>query len=236
MFTKNHSRALRAVLDFLHALGLSVPQIPKIISPSYFCKLLASVSGKPYTESANKIILRSMQKAVYKNQNLGHFGLALDYYCHFTSPIRRYPDLTIHRIIKESLHNREKFAPMRLEELEELTYESALQSSETERNSEKAEREVDDLWLTYLMKDHVGEVFDGRITSVTNFGVFVGLENSAEGLIKIEDLPGDGYLYFEKSLELKNQSRVYKIGDPIKVKLISANVFTRKIDFVPANT
>ena len=103
-------------------------------------------------------------------------------------------------------------------------------------NSEKAEREVDDLWLTYLMKDHVGEVFDGRITSVTNFGVFVGLENSAEGLIKIEDLPGDGYLYFEKSLELKNQSRVYKIGDPIKVKLISANVFTRKIDFVPANT
>ena len=226
----------KAVLDFLHALGLSVPQIPKIISPSYFCKLLASVSGKPYTESANKIILRSMQKAVYKNQNLGHFGLALDYYCHFTSPIRRYPDLTIHRIIKESLHNREKFAPMRLEELEELTYESALQSSETERNSEKAEREVDDLWLTYLMKDHVGEVFDGRITSVTNFGVFVGLENSAEGLIKIEDLPGDGYLYFEKSLELKNQSRVYKIGDPIKVKLISANVFTRKIDFVPANT
>lgn len=226
----------KAVLDFLHALGLSVPQIPKIISPSYFCKLLASVSGKPYTEPANKIILRSMQKAVYKNQNLGHFGLALDYYCHFTSPIRRYPDLTIHRIIKESLHNREKFAPMRLEELEELTYESALQSSETERNSEKAEREVDDLWLTYLMKDHVGEVFDGRITSVTNFGVFVGLENSAEGLIKIEDLPGDGYLYFEKSLELKNQSRVYKIGDPIKVKLISANVFTRKIDFVPANT
>ena len=226
----------KAVLDFLHALGLSVPQIPKIISPSYFCKLLASVSGKPYTESANKIILRSMQKAVYKNQNLGHFGLALDYYCHFTSPIRRYPDLTIHRIIKESLHNREKFAPMRLEELEELTYESALQSSETERNSEKAEHEVDDLWLTYLMKDHVGEVFDGRITSVTNFGVFVGLENSAEGLIKIEDLPGDGYLYFEKSLELKNQSRVYKIGDPIKVKLISANVFTRKIDFVPANT
>ena len=137
--------------------------------------MLASVSGKHDTESANKIILRSMQKAVYKNQNLGHFGLALDYYCHFTSPIRRYPDLTIHRIINASLHNREKIAPMRLEELEELTYESALQSSETERNSEKAEREVDDLWLTYLMKDHVGEVFDGIITSVTNFGVFVGL-------------------------------------------------------------
>ena len=86
------------------------------------------------------------------------------------------------------------------------------------------------------MKDRVGEIFDGIITSVTNFGIFVGLENSAEGLVKIEDLPGTGYLYMEKSLELKNQSRTFKIGDKVKVKLISANIYTRKIDFVLANS
>ena len=233
---KPTTEKIKSVLEFLHGLGLSVPQIPKIVTPKYISQLLDCVKDKPYNEPANKIILRSLQKAVYKNENLGHFGLALTFYCHFTSPIRRYPDLTIHRIIKEYLRKNEKLSALRLEELEEKTFESAQQSSETERNSEKAEREVDDLWRTYLMKDRVGEIFDGIITSVTNFGIFVGLENSAEGLVKIEDLPGTGYLYMEKSLELKNQSRTFKIGDKVKVKLMSANIYTRKIDFVLANS
>lgn len=222
---------VKSVLDFLKGLGLAVPKLPQTINPDYIKKLIELVSEKDYSETANKIILRSMQKAVYKNQNLGHFGLALEYYCHFTSPIRRYPDLTIHRIIKEYLHNDEKIDEERKEELEDFTYESSLQSSEAEKNSDKAEREIDDLWRAYLMKDRVGEIFDGVISSVTNFGMFVGLENSVEGLIKLEDLPGGGYLYFEKSLELKNQSNRFKIGDKVKVKLINANVYTRKIDF-----
>ena len=224
---------LKNVLDFLKGLGFAVPAIPQNITPKYIEKLLDLAKNKDFKEIINKIILRSMQKAVYKNQNLGHFGLALEYYCHFTSPIRRYPDLTIHRIIKEYL--RTGLSQARKEELEGLTYESALQSSETERNSDKAEREVDDLWRTYLMKDRVGEVFDGMITNVTNFGIFVGLDNSAEGLVRLEDLPGGGYLYFEKSIELKNQTKNLKIGDKVKVKLVSANIFTRKIDFELAN-
>lgn len=222
---------VKSVLDFLKGLGFAVSKIPQKITPNFIKKLIELANKKDYSEIVNKIILRSMQKAIYKNQNLGHFGLALEYYCHFTSPIRRYPDLTIHRIIKEYLKNDGHISSERKEELEGLTYESALQSSEAERNSDKAEREVDDLWRTYLMKDRIGEVFEGIITNVTNFGIFVGLDNSAEGLVRIEDLPGGGYLYFEKSLELKNQSKRFRIGDKVKVKLINANVFTRKIDF-----
>lgn len=220
----------KAVLDFLNGLGIACPALPKNITPSFIQKLLDAISDKPYQEAANKIILRSLQKAVYKNQNLGHFGLALANYCHFTSPIRRYPDLTIHRIIKDDLHAR--LSGEKLEELEDFTIESSEQSSVTERNSEKAERDVDDLWRAYLMKDHVGEIFDATVVSVANYGLFVGLENSVEGLIKIENLPTDGYLFFERSMELKGQKHRFRIGDKLKVKLISSNIFTRKVDFV----
>lgn len=230
---KPTAEKIKGVLEFLNGLGIACPKQPKNITPSFVQNLLDLIKDKPYQEAANKIILRSLQKAIYKNQNLGHFGLALQNYCHFTSPIRRYPDLTIHRIIKDDLHN--ALTPEKLEELEEFTMESAEQSSITERNSEKAERDVDDLWRAYLMKDHVGEVFDATVVSVANYGIFVGLENSVEGLIRIENLPTDGYLYFERAMELKGQKHSYKIGDKLKVKLISSNIFTRKVDFVPAN-
>ena len=230
---KPTAEKIKGVLEFLNGLGIACPKQLKNITPSFVQNLLDLIKDKPYQEAANKIILRSLQKAIYKNQNLGHFGLALQNYCHFTSPIRRYPDLTIHRIIKEDLHN--ALTPEKLEELEEFTMESAEQSSITERNSEKAERDVDDLWRAYLMKDHVGEVFDATVVSVANYGIFVGLENSVEGLIRIENLPTDGYLYFERAMELKGQKHSYKIGDKLKVKLISSNIFTRKVDFVPAN-
>lgn len=221
------------VTTFLSGLGLSCPPLPKVIEPSYIQSLLDIIKGHEYEEAANKIILRSMQKAVYKNENLGHFGLALENYCHFTSPIRRYPDLTIHRFIKESLHKR--ITKERKEELDEFAIESADQSSIQERNSEKAEREVDDLWRAYIMKDCIGEVFEARIVGVATYGVFVGLENSVEGLVKIEDLPQDGYLYFERSMELKGQKHSYRIGDKMRVKLTNVNLFTRKVDFVPEN-
>ena len=174
------------VIEYLKGLGVKTPSIPQQITPKFYQELLASVENLELSETINKVILRSMQKAIYQNQCLGHFGLALDYYCHFTSPIRRYPDLTIHRIIKETLHK--KIEGQRISELETFTFEASAQSSLTEKNADKCEREVDDLWKAYLMRDRVGEEFVGLVGSVTNFGVFVELENTVEGMIKIEDL------------------------------------------------
>ena len=122
----------------------------------------------------------------------------------------------------------------RLEELDDFAISSSEQSSLTERNAEKCEREVDDLWKAYLMKDRIGEEFEGIISSVTNFGVFVELDNTVEGLIKIEDLPPDQYLFFERQLKLKGQTHSFSIGQKLKVKLANANIYTRKIDFVLA--
>lgn len=220
---------VKNVCDFMNGIGINTPEIPKKISPDFIEQLINLAKGKPYEETVSKVILRAMQKARYSKECLGHFGLALTYYCHFTSPIRRYPDLTIHRFIKESLHKR--LSSTRLEEMKEFAFESAEQSSEMERNADKAERDVDDLWKAYLMKDRIGEIFEGVITGVNNFGFFVGLENSVEGLVKIESLPVDNYLFFEKSLMLKGQRFSFKIGDKVKVKLIASNIYTRKVDF-----
>ena len=217
------------VLEYLKGLNYKTPSLPEIITPGYYQELIKLSTNSDITETINKVILRSMQKARYSNQCLGHFGLALKYYCHFTSPIRRYPDLTIHRIIKESLHK--KITGQRVDELETFTFEAGEQSSLTEKNAEKCERDVDDLWKAYLMKDKIGEEFEGIITSVTNFGVFVELKNTVEGLIKIEDLPDDGFLLFEKQLKLKGQRMSFSVGDKVIVKLISSNIFTRKIGF-----
>lgn len=219
-----------SVVEYLKNLGVSSPSVPEIITPKFYQELIRLTANQPFAETVNKVLLRSMQKARYTNKCLGHFGLALEYYCHFTSPIRRYPDLTIHRIIKECL-KKKKLSSSRMEELELFTFESGEQSSLTERNAEKTEREVDDLWKAYLMKDRLGEEFEGVISSVTNFGIFVELENTVEGLIRVEDLPDTGFLLFEKQLRLKGQHTSFGVGDKIKVKLISSNIFTRKIDF-----
>ena len=220
-----------AVVDYLKGLNIKTPRIPENITPQYYQQLIALTEGQSFSQTVNKVILRSMQKAKYTNECLGHFGLALKYYCHFTSPIRRYPDLTIHRIIKEVLHNGGKLPSQRKMELEQFTLEASQQSSLTEKNADKAEREVDDLWKAYLMKDRLGENFEGVVSSVTNFGVFVELDNTVEGLIRIEDLPDDGFLLFEKQLKLKGHKMTISVGDRVEVKLISSNVYTRKIDF-----
>ena len=219
-----------SVIDYLKGLNIKTPRVPERITPQFYQQLIKLTEGNTFTETVNKVILRSMQKAKYMNQCLGHFGLALEYYCHFTSPIRRYPDLTIHRIIKETL-KKKNMSLQRKEELIDFTFESGEQSSLTEKNADKAEREVDDLWKAYLMKDHVGENFEGVVSSVTNFGIFVELDNTVEGLIRIEDLPDSGFLLFEKQLKLKGNKMTFSVGDRIEVKLVSANVYTRKIDF-----
>lgn len=218
------------VRAFMKGLGIETPSVPKNITSEYYQQLANKVEGKEDVyETVSKVLLRSMQKARYAGENLGHFGLALEYYCHFTSPIRRYPDLTIHRFIKSQLHHQPKETER--EDMRDFAEESSLQSSEMEKQAEKAERDVDDLWKAYLMKDHVGEIFDGVITSVLNFGFFVELDNSVEGLVRLETLPNDSYLFMEKSLELKGGVHRYKIGDKVRVKLTAANIWTRKIDF-----
>ena len=222
---------VEGVCDFLKGIGVTYPQIPQNITPAFFQEILDNVENLNTKDVVNKVVLRSMQKAKYANKNLGHFGLALVDYCHFTSPIRRYPDLTIHRIIKEWLHKKGKIDEERKGELDEFAFESAEQSSQCERNADYAERDVDDLWKAYLMKDKVGQVFDATISSVTDFGIFVALDNTVEGLIKIDDLPDDGYLFLEKQLKLKGSSHVYSIGDKVKVVLSNVNLQSRNIDF-----
>lgn len=220
-----------SVCDFLKGIGVKYPKVPDEIKPKYFQQILDEVESLNTKDVVNKVVLRSMQKAKYAAQNLGHFGLALVDYCHFTSPIRRYPDLCIHRIIKEWLHSGKKLSEERKEEIFDFVNEAALQSSSCERNADYAERDVDDLWKAYLMKDKIGQEFEATISSVTNFGIFVALENTVEGLIKIEELPDDAYLFLEKQLKLKGSSHLYSLGDKVKVVLTNVSLMTRNIDF-----
>ena len=218
-----------ALCDFIKGIGERYPKVPDNVTPKYYQQILEMCEDSSSKDVINKMLLRSMQKAKYMNENLGHFGLALENYCHFTSPIRRYPDLCIHRIIKDFLHK--KIDAEAKDDLDVFTFDAGEQSSECERNADMAERDVDDLWKAYLLKDKVGEVFDATISSVTNFGVFVALGNTAEGLVRIEALPDDTYLFLEKQLKLKGASNVFSIGDRVKVELINVNLYSREIDF-----
>ncbi len=223
---------IRNVALFLQGLGVSVPEV-KDVSPQFVQEMLKLTEDKPYNEVASKVLLRSLQKARYLDENLGHFGLALEHYCHFTSPIRRYPDLCIHRIIKENLHS--KISKQRKEELFDFVMDASFRSSESEKNADEAERDVDDLFKAVYAREHIGEEFDGIISGIQNYGFYVELENTVEGLVKIDDLPQDSYLYMEKSLKLKGNAHVYSMGDKVRVKIVNSNVFDRKIDFILAN-
>ena len=178
----------------------------------------------------NKICLRSMKKAKYSPDCIGHFGLASVKYCHFTSPIRRYPDLTIHRIIKADL--RGELTGKFLTEQRQFVLASSMHSSDREQAAEKVERDVDDLYRVFYMTHHVGEEFEGKISGVTNFGVFVELENTVEGMVRIADLPRDSYEYDENEFVLKGAKEKFVIGNPVKVKCVRADILAREVDFV----
>lgn len=202
---------------------------PADVEPIEIQKLLKSIEGESCEYVLNKIALRCMKKAKYSPECIGHYGIASPKYCHFTSPIRRYPDLTIHRIIKEYLHgdisDREKLI------LKDFVNVASIQSSETERNAESVERDVDDLYRVFYMTHHIGEEFDGVISGVTNFGVFVELDNTVEGMIRVDSLPQDQYEYFEDRFCLKGYKHTYTIGDKVKVKSTRADILAREIDF-----
>ncbi len=225
------SEKMAAFLEYLHGLGITaVVENTDKVKPQEVQKIVDSLEGNDYKHVVNRVALRSMRKAKYSPECLGHFGLASTYYCHFTSPIRRYPDLTIHRIIKSWLHG--ELTESAKVNLKQFVLSSSMQSSEREVNAEKVERDVDDLYRVFYMQNHVGEDFEGIISGVTEFGIFVELDNTCEGLVKIEDLPADRYEFDSKMYRLVGGSHTYTIGDRVKVKTLRADILSREIDFM----
>lgn len=216
---------------FIHNFGFFVKGAQGEIHPKAVQNLLEKVEGKPEEHIISKMMLRSLKQAKYSPANEGHFGLAADYYCHFTSPIRRYPDLQIHRIIREMTQN--KLHPKRVDQLEQIVLYASEQSSEQERIAEKAERETDDIKMCEYMLDYVGEEFEGMVSSVTSFGVFIELENTIEGLTRMNLLDDDYYYYDEENLQLvgERSGNTYRIGDKVLVRVERVNVDLREIDF-----
>lgn len=187
--------------------------------------------GNENEKLVSLLVLRTMQLAKYSNENIGHFGLASEYYCHFTSPIRRYPDLFIHRIISSYLEN--ELDSKMISKYKKQAIKYAETSSEMEQEEEEAERDLYEIKKCEYMQKHLGEIYDGSISGVTSFGIFVELENTVEGLIRLENMKDDYYIYDENNMKLigKRTNKVFKLGDKIKIKVVNANKLLRRIDF-----
>ncbi|MCT4618500.1 MAG: ribonuclease R [Marinisporobacter sp.] len=217
---------------FIHNFGYHLKGVNNDIHPRALQDLLKKVEGRKEERIINTIMLRSLKKARYAPENAGHFGLAADNYCHFTSPIRRYPDLQIHRIIKESLSG--KLTGKRIKKLKAIVANAADQSSDRERIAVEAERETDDLKKTEYMSHHIGEEFEGIISSVISFGMFIELENTIEGLVRISSLVDDYYIYDGDNYSFTGErtKKTYRIGDEVRVKVIKADTAQKEIDFM----
>ena len=218
---------------FIYNYGYKIKVLTQL-QPMAFQQLLEDVKGKPEERIISTLMLRSMQQARYSPTNTGHFGLAAQYYCHFTSPIRRYPDLFIHRVMSELIENDYKFrSDKREKKLRKLSVEGSKHASEKEREAQLAERDSVDLKKAEYMKEFIGETFTGVISSVTSFGFFVELDNTIEGLVRVENIEDDYYVYNEKQYSLvgDRKHKVYKLGDTVEVTLTGVNLETRKIDF-----
>ena len=203
----------------------------KEVRPKEIQKLLTKVEGTNEESLISRLALRSMKQAKYTPENTGHFGLAASYYCHFTSPIRRYPDLQIHRIIKDNLRGRMNEDKIR--HYESILTEVSKQSSERERLAEEAERETIKLKKVEYMEEHLGEEFEGVISSVTKWGVYVELSNTIEGLIHVTNMYDDHYNYIEDRYEMVGErtGKTYKLGETVRVRVIGTDYLERTIDF-----
>ena len=217
---------------FIRNFGYSIKSRQEEIHPKELQKLLAKIEDTPEEALIARLTLRSMKQAKYTINCTGHFGLACPYYCHFTSPIRRYPDLQIHRIIKEQLRGR--LNEKRIEHYNEILPEAAKHSSEMERRADEAERETDKLKKVEFMEHHIGEVYEGVISSITAWGVYVELPNTIEGMIHVSMLPGDYFYYDEETYEMVGQATDirYKLGQKLMVRVNATDKILRTIDFV----
>ena len=228
---KPDDEKIKNFFEFAAAMGVQAKGNLKEITPKMFQNVLSDVVGTPEEQVVTIMLLRSLQQARYSDEPLGHFGLAAKYYTHFTSPIRRYPDLTVHRMIHSYAEN--GFTDDEQAKWGNKLQEIAEHTSSRERISINAERAVDDLKKTEYMADQVGNTFDAVVSSVTSFGMFIQLDNTVEGLIHISNMKDDFYEFDEKSLSMhgRGTGKTFKVGQPIKVKLIRADVEHRQIDF-----
>ncbi|MDE7401576.1 MAG: ribonuclease R [Clostridia bacterium] len=213
---------------FLRDLGVNAKGDINDARPADYQKILKEVADKPYSSVVNKVMLRSMQKARYSEENKGHFGLASECYCHFTSPIRRYPDLFIHRVLKDILHGelgetRAKYAAS--------AKVAAIDTSERERQADAVERDVDDLYKLAYMSERLGEEYDAVISGVIESGIFAELANTVEGMVRFENLPADRYEYIPEKFLLKGTRHTFRIGDKIKIKVAGCDLGTRRVQF-----
>lgn len=218
---------------FLYNFGYKIKGNKENVHPKAFSSILEDIKGKDEEKVISNLILRTLKVARYEAENKGHFGIAGKYYCHFTSPIRRYPDLFIHRIISKYLDNNYMVSDDYKEKHEEFAVNYAEKSSEREKIAQKAERDSVDLKKAEYMENKIGEVYDGIVSGVTNFGLFVELENTVEGLIRFENLGNEYFNYddMHKQLIGENTGIVYKIGDKVKIQVIEANKNLRKVAF-----
>jgi ribonuclease R len=217
---------------FIGGFGLSLKSDPANVRPAALNDILGAIKGKPYENIVNTVTLRSMQKAFYSAECKGHFGLALRHYCHFTSPIRRYPDLFVHRVIKENL--RGGIEAERRGALREAAEAAALRSSETERRAIELERDVEKRKKTEYMSYHIGEICDAVISGVSSFGFFAELPNTVEGLVHASTLADDYYIYDPAHYRLVGErtGKVFALGDAVRIRVAKADVSRREIDFV----
>ncbi len=222
---------LEQVLQLIHALGMSVQKAGQELTPGEVQDILSQLKGKPYEDMVSRLLLRSMKRARYTTECSGHFGLAARYYCHFTSPIRRYPDLQIHRIIKDSIRGRLK--EEKVEKYREILPEVAEHSSMTERRAEEAERDTEKIKKAEYMSYHLEEIFEGRISGVTAWGIYVELDNTVEGMVRLQDMYDDYYRFDEENYRIvgEHSGKIYGLGDTVRVMVEDADVANGTIDF-----
>ena len=218
------------LVDVLSRFGVPVPKFTSA-KPKHLAEILEKTKDMPIAAAINNMVLRSMAKAKYADEPLGHFGLVLDDYAHFTSPIRRYPDLAIHRILTDLCYNKQNVKYMQ-KRYAGFAKEAAQHSSEAELAAMRVERECDDCYLAEYMTKHIGESFEGMVSSVQEFGFFVELQNTIEGLVRIDSLSKGPYDYDGHFTLTKDGKPVYRVGDTVKVICIGANVSAGQVDFV----
>ena len=228
---KPKAEKLEKLLRMSAALGYQVKAKTEITNFE-LQKLLTSVEGTPAEKGVNLLTLRSMQKAIYSEMNLGHYGLAFKYYSHFTSPIRRYPDLIVHRLLREYLFMEKKSLDV-IDYYEANMPSIARQASSTERNAVMLEREVSDMKKAEYISKFINKEFDGIISSVTSFGLYIALPNTVEGLVHITALDDDYYNYDENLMTLigERRKKVYRIGDDVRIRVTGANIIDGEVDF-----
>jgi ribonuclease R len=231
---RNHEKPevekIRTLSTFVNNFGYHI-HFNEEVKPMEIQKLLNKLEGSPYEQMISNLTLRSMKQARYTPENVGHFGLAAKYYTHFTAPIRRYPDLQIHRIIKENLRGR--LNEERIEHYQKILTEVSLQANTMERRAEEAERETIKLKKVEYIKDYVGETFEGVISGMTKWGIYVQLPNTIEGMVHVMNLVDDYYEYYEQRYEMIGETtgNTYKLGQVVTIVVAGVDTIRRTIDF-----